>query len=378
MATNQTPLGPRQARRNRVHLNRNIANDETQKLWTGMEQLSHLLPQFHQLTTFSLFVKTHDTPHGPLGFWLQDQQIFNIIDKLPSSLENLEIDTRGFEQTTTSDTPADICKVIAGHLSHLLHIRLRLSRYCGSLFVPSSTIRSMLINMILPWPITSSQQCGTPAYKASEMLHVKRETGRATRQMLVEKSAQTLASWPSLKSMLIIDHQQRESGSFDMLNVRDILKEKTVSLPYYFVSTIGEPGSKYCLRYYEGDEISDVVGRTGDTEIIAEAYMWVTTKQGSRFPAAYKVSAEGRGLDWDTRKPWQTREQLKKRRNDSPKLWTEEETEGRILLRPREVEGVGEVDNLKRDSIPTDDHEESDPAADAEADEIDGERGVLH
>ena len=34
----------------------------------------------------------------------------------------------------------------------------------------------------------------------------------------------------------------------------------------------------------------------------AEGDLWVTTENGSRFPAAYRDSAEGRGHKWSARK----------------------------------------------------------------------------
>ncbi len=195
--------------------------------------LLRTLSTLRNLTTFSFFVHGHSQCFAPIGFWLRHHEIYELVNHLPTSLTNLEIDTKGFEKTTFKDAGEDICTVISSRLKNLQHLRLRLSRYCNNFFAPSSTLQSMTITTILPKSHTESQQCGRTDYEQTDGPEKREPQGRETRQMLVERGMEMLPRLPSLRNFLIIDAEgEREKHTFLIIVVRDLISRRLSAYPY--------------------------------------------------------------------------------------------------------------------------------------------------
>lgn len=220
--------------------------------------------------------------------------------------------------------------------------------------------------MITPWSDTDAKQCGEPDYRLREGSEERRAWGKRTRQLLVEHASTALTQYPNLQKLLIVDIEHVERHA-DTINVRDIKANTTRSFPINYTTPMD--GTNYMpvsMRNYDDDTVVDIVGRIGDLQELAEGPSWITTVTGSRFPAAFKDTPEGQSYEWTAGDRYQTPEDfIKRHKGHRFRVWTDEDRAGRTLVRPREVEGVGEVEPLvperfKFDSVQNDDSESTD------------------
>ena len=334
--------------------------------------LRRKLITLRNLTTFSFFVHGHSQWFAPIGFWLRHHDIYELVNHLPASVTSLEIDTKGFERTTSKDAREDICTVVSSRLKNLQHLRLQLSRYCNNFFGPSSTLKSMTITTILPKSRTESQQCGRTDYEQTEGPETREPQGRETRQMLVDRGLEMLPQLPSLRKFLIIDAEgEREKHTFPIVVIRDLMVRKTLSLPLLYMGLESEEAAKMMLRYPDKDgEEQDVVGNIGDMEQLFEGPAWVATVEGSRFPAEYKESPQGRKHRWSEGRKYETKEEFIERK-EMMGLWGDEQHVGMKLVHARETEGVGEVEALRRLPSELDDEESESESEMGEEDGVD-------
>lgn len=94
--------------------------------------LCRVLPQLKALTTFSF--KVGDAEQRV--FWTPQSRVADILDVLPASVINLEIDSMGADFVTTgpSNTPSHICKSLSRIVPRLRMLRIRLRFLCSSMF----------------------------------------------------------------------------------------------------------------------------------------------------------------------------------------------------------------------------------------------------
>jgi hypothetical protein len=97
----------------------------TQDLWRRMRGLTERLSHLTDLTTFSFHIAAHHESHAPDGFWLPHSIIYETVKSLPGAIQSLEVDTRGFDNTTADNEHQDICTAIANQFPHLEYVRLR-------------------------------------------------------------------------------------------------------------------------------------------------------------------------------------------------------------------------------------------------------------
>ena len=122
-------------------------NAEAAGLWTRLEKLADIL-RSHMLglQTFSLRIgragagdrgrKYSKLPHGA---WISSSIIANLLDALPESCIDLELDTGGRDDDPfciggTPSEPAHLCDSIRALLPRTRHLRLRLRSFCPDFF----------------------------------------------------------------------------------------------------------------------------------------------------------------------------------------------------------------------------------------------------
>lgn len=321
-------------------------NKATNCLWVALKQLPTLTSQMSNLHTFSFSVKWEKYVVPPTGFWLEHRAIYDIVHSLPTSLKNLELDTKAQENTTGTDGEWIICNAIGSRLDHLEHVRLRLKRYCSKLFGPSTTLKTLSVSMIESLGRSAGNlRCDDGAkYRTWRHKQEGRQQGRKTRNELIESAQRPLEPLPSLQKLVLTEMKVSEEDSMALILVRDIKNSKTIAMPVHHVP------EKHIvqLRHFSDDSaFKDAAGSIMNLTEAAEGNLWVTTEAGSRFPAAYRDSVEGRGHKWSARNSYETKEQFLARNNgEKVGLWKDEDEVGEPLVGPRQFDGLGEVEPI--------------------------------
>ena len=324
-------------------------NEATNCLWVALKKLPTLTSQMSNLHTFSFSVKWEKYVVPPIGFWLEHRAIYDIVHSLPASLQNLELDTKAQENTTGADRGWNICTTIGSRLDHLSHVRLRLKRYCGKLFRPSTTLKTFSVSMIEPLGRSPDNlRCDDDAqYRTWRHGRGGRQQGRKTRNELIEAAQDLLVleQLPSLQKLVLTEMKDHEEeDSMGLMLVRDIKNSKTIAMP---IQNVPETHVLQLRLLSDDSTTEDAAGSITNLTEAAEGDLWVTTEAGSRFPAAYRDSVEGQGHKWSARNSYETKEQFLARNNGEKVGWWKEEDEvGERLLEARQVDGLGEVEPI--------------------------------
>ena len=110
------------------------ASAATKALSASLAQLADSLPDLSSLRSFSLSVRTQHGESRPFGFLLDRKDLSSILRQLPSSLEDLELDTAGTERAASDADACHLCADIQKLLLRLRHVRLRLGMICRAMF----------------------------------------------------------------------------------------------------------------------------------------------------------------------------------------------------------------------------------------------------
>ena len=161
-------------------------NAGTQKLWANLERLSLIIERMASLTSFSLRVTKAQSAYfaGPVGFWLRRRELHMILFRLATTVVDLELDTKGFDQCY--DTDAHLCPQISRRIARASNVRLRLSRMCHAILpTPNSPLQlsSLVINL--------RQPLSSPAPRFVESLRMVR--GAWTRLRMSGSNVQSFA-----------------------------------------------------------------------------------------------------------------------------------------------------------------------------------------
>ena len=127
-------------------------NPRTAAQWAHLDRLAMVLRNhMSNLTTFSLVIektsnaeRTLDHANTPDGAWMSGQVLKTLMEALPASCTNLEIDTRGREDEELCGyhklTRVHLCPTIQQLLPQLVHLRLRLANLCPILLKPNTNV----------------------------------------------------------------------------------------------------------------------------------------------------------------------------------------------------------------------------------------------
>ena len=268
------------------------------------------------------------------------------MQKLPPSLTFLELDTKCWENTKSADQNHNICELISLRQPRVEHLRLRLNRLCTDLIVGSPVLKSAVINMLSSDYTTETGQCGEEDFIQSDRWGLREEAGHRTLRGIIEHTTSQLPELPNLEKMLVVESQMYKDGFYDIIKVRDIKAKKTTVSRTTYAQINMESCPILHLRYRDRDgTIKDVVGHYANIEELLEGPAWCSTTSGSRFPATFKDSPEGRGYRWAQYDRYRTKDQIL----DEGKEWHvpffgDERDVECFLVEPFEVDGLGDVE----------------------------------
>ena len=91
-------------------------SEATKQLLRALRAMPKVLEQMAEVTCFSLSVQEYHKTHGPNGFWLSADDIYDIVAKLPPSITSLELDTKCSDKHAQDPGDKHICSLIATRL----------------------------------------------------------------------------------------------------------------------------------------------------------------------------------------------------------------------------------------------------------------------
>lgn len=249
------------------------------------------------MMTFSLIVSTK--PFA-IGFWIPRPLITEIVQILPRTCVNLEIDSRGNDYLRPGD--AHLCDALRNILPRLRHLRLRLSTLCpailGDGFNPSQSTRALsnykpeaapqletLIVNCIPGTIFGSQAhiCGT----FQENPYASYSTNLPEARIAIVDAlclAKGASSFPAAECIRVLDalhHSNSDRSVYPSLNQRNILEDVTCALPFHNV--MGFRMDSFLIRTPEGQEF---LSMPWAIEALAEGELWCEVLNGIRIPAS--------------------------------------------------------------------------------------------
>ena len=230
------------------------ASEATGKLWTALRRLPQQLSRVHQLTTFSLKVQAQTCGAAAIGFFLRSEDIVSVIQGLPPTVKNLELDTHSYDRTSQDSSEHHICPAIGSRLSKLRHLRVRLARMCSELLVVPTQLRpspesgngrisalDIVINTIDYENEPKATTCGTP-YEGRKWApgNNVRGKGEDLGRTLVRDFSGIIADHAScnFNTLSIVEARRLGSGGgardrrFSTIIEREILAQKTTRTPF--------------------------------------------------------------------------------------------------------------------------------------------------
>jgi hypothetical protein len=258
-----------------------------------LEQLVPIIPSFVNLKSFSLYVSQSPYRSIPRA------TIILLLEALPTSCTNLELDTRG-QDHREEDEQAHVCDVIRGLLPHMHHVRIRIGAMCGAMFSKDGSIahtphlKSLLVNCGIVGG-SQMQLCGQDDYTS----HAKWPTGLedlawssvidGLRQVVSQQADALKRS--RIYAMIGAGGDSSVQTCQTELRV-DIRAKTTWAFP---VLPFGPPSSSgaYIMRLHDGAEY--VFSTEGQIEAVSEGFVWKDDIGGARLPAKV-LNAERDGL----------------------------------------------------------------------------------
>lgn len=276
---------------------------ESKRLWSYLEELSGRLAQLGCLITFALTVST--APRQ-FGFAIPRRIVAKVIEGLPETCVNLEIDTHGRDYSEPGST--HLCETIREIVPRLRNLRVRLTTICPAMFghlldfsdpsrylvdfepVAALHLETVLISCI-PGSIYKNQAklCGDFVESPYNPYSPKPPEAR-TFLVRALRLAVDRHSYPAAKRLWIIHslpHDTYDESVYASLNRRDILETSTWALPFRNIAGIQPDG--FLIRTPDGEE---VLSYAWAIEALAEGENWVETSQGFRLPASLLRKAE--------------------------------------------------------------------------------------
>jgi hypothetical protein len=239
-----------------------------------------------------------------------------IIDALPKSCVNLELDTGGWDASPKEGDP-HLCVSIRRVLPRMQHVRLRLRFMCSAIFgeghlVPSERLRARSICYTKEYEPISLPNMRTLLVNCALPDRAMRDTCRPDDwEDLPPEGLMTRTAWHVITSALERLIQRGDCHSpFAKIHVHDFmsgcpLDMKPYGSPYTtFIRTemssltswafpavellpLGE-GERILVRMPDGQ---DLISSLAGVESLVEGELWKTTMEGARLPAELAPAA---------------------------------------------------------------------------------------
>jgi hypothetical protein len=245
-------------------------------------QLASLLPQFLNLRSFSFWLSEEFTADIPQHVLVQ------LVEALPPSCTDLELDTLGFDKRSTNDT-THLCSSLRAILPRLRHVRLRL-RTCEALFADLDALKlpllkTLLYNCINVTPIPTCQhQSVEPVFHYSPLIVWNTVTSGLT-SVVVPPDAK-------LYAFMTTDHEANDFALWPAHVLADFQEKKSTVLPTGYAWLESDIRGSQILRLPDGREI---MSTPAGLEAVAEGQLWVSCRGGARLARqVVKDSRDGR------------------------------------------------------------------------------------
>lgn len=308
-----------------------------QALWHGLQNLAPAVRTMTNLNTFSLTVGRDYGLIDIRDFGLRVKDLRNLLESLPPSCANLELDTWGLECQTVG--PSDnssasihqhLCTTIADLLPRLQHVRLQLKTICDKIFLEKNTptrptgfcdkdkiryfsaprLQSLVIGMYPrhgPFYYSSGEEhamdLGDVRY--DEALRVT-NAAQAAYLAGAFPSATKLSTFHLMRSIRMSSYNSKYESQFDTLNERDILQNKPRQISY----VLPDPKASFemivdqrmlLLRRDSQGIRTEIWGRQHEICRFMEGSVFRTTPSLSRHPAKFASSpaAHAAGYQFD-------------------------------------------------------------------------------
>jgi F-box-like len=268
----------------------------SKRLWGHLRDVATKVAKMVGLVTFSLY-----TSHKPrnVGFWLPRPTIAAIVEALPESCVNLEIDTRG--RDTSPSGSVHLCAAVRATLPRLRNLRLRLDTMCPAMFgddfdpndpakffsnyrpLATSSLQTVLVNCAAGSMFSSRASICGPS---QESLYNEFEDRNPRAYFAMVDSLRLGVErhcYPAAKRICVIqalEHDSSEATFYPTLVRRDILANQTSALP--FKNNMGSERDNYIVRMLEGEEI---LTDAWVVDAVIEDQFWGETIDGYRLPA---------------------------------------------------------------------------------------------
>ena len=335
---------------------------ESKVIWNMLDNLYGNIRDMSRLVTFSF---TLPPKSRPIGFWINQSVIAGLINALPPTCTNLEIDTHHMDAVKPGS--AHLCDSIREMLPRLRHLRLRLDTFCPALFgtgfdseavrgyfsdfkpVDTSVLQTAMINCN-PLKYFGCQPyiCGmspeTPYHPHSNNSPEARL--RIIDALRVISEGDNFPKDSQIYVLHVIPSAHNGVTSYHSFNRCNVRYATTWVLP--FCNVLGFPSDGFLIRILEGQELLSYIWYI---EALAEGELWKETIAGSRLPAsmikAHHSLHVPRSLPVFDREAW-----AKTHPRKSCSLWYHEEMCGARLLDAECRQDLYDVSTL-RERTPT-------------------------
>ncbi|KAE8828331.1 hypothetical protein PTNB73_06788 [Pyrenophora teres f. teres] len=252
-------------------------------------QLAPLLPHFSNLRSFSFWLgKGYHSivPHSTL---------VQLVDALPPSCANLELDTFGSDARVEGDA-THLCDSLRRIIPRMYHVRLRV-RSCEMIFTDPSTSDQMIrLPYLKSFIYNCARPSGTPLPTCrypylSPITHRHPEFLWNTVTNNLQNLVATPNAVPPEAQVYAFTTTDRNDNDLSLwqAHIRANMRAQTsLALPHRAVWMEAMIRGSYVLRLHDGTEVMSV---PGNIQAIAEGQMWREVRGGARLPAAVLADA---------------------------------------------------------------------------------------
>lgn len=310
-----------------------------------VSQIVTLLPHLSNLRCFSFWLDKGSHSVVPQSILVQ------LVEALPASCTNLELDTTGDDPREEGDT-THLCDSLRRTLPRMQHVRLR-TRSCEALFTDPSKPDQTICLPHLKSFIYVCAHSGNPLPTCHHPVHSPITHHHPSLLWTsVTSSLQNLVLTPSAipsdaqVHVFMTIHRNDNDLSLWPAHIRADMRSRTsLALPHRAVWMESMIRGWHVLRLLDGTE---VMGTPAEIEDVAEGRLWREVRGGTRLPAAVLADARAGRASFAVgcvEKPmeWLKKSELWREENPGKKIrtWINEESLG-IRLVGAEVRRGGE------------------------------------
>ncbi|PGH15716.1 hypothetical protein AJ80_05424 [Polytolypa hystricis UAMH7299] len=305
-----------------------------------------VLPRLHQLSAFSLSM----APKSQYLFEIRFSGLISLIDALPASCVNLEIDTQSFDNRHSPPSgDLHVCNSLRRILHRMQNVRLCLHYVCSALFGEVSTntfdstrefvpislpnIQTLVVNCnalgkgrisrydtnslpldwdIVPWRITAWDSI----------------TGALQRLVKID------GSYPPSAKLVVFDriYESEDRSKYSTFLHSEMISQTTLAYPCRDVASAVRLRDQHLLRTLDGREL---LANSHTFSAFTEGQFWKSTICGARLPAPLVATGSRSTLSVniteDHLSMWPT-DKWRRRNPDMCALWKNETILGQRLL----------------------------------------------